>query len=429
MADYNNFTGMSTSFVPTKAVATGFQFTTEDYLGDYDSVSTDITSLAQPCEGSSAQEWSAMLIQAILFIVVFLLGVTGNGLVIATFTKYRCFRLRSMTDVFLFYLALSDLLLLLTLPLRTAEIFSSGWNFGDVWCKLNEGVYTISTYGGLLLLACISVDRYLVVVRARAAQRLRPSMLRYSKLSAVAVALISIVLSLPELIFSDVKKEAGGERLRCGLFIKEDSIWVKNCARATMINGFCIPFIAMLMCYSSIGLVLVQGQAKSWRKQRTLCLMGALVLLFLAFQLPYTTVLFIRLFKTSSTCDDWSRINLSEDITQSLSYIRCCLNPVLYALVGVKFRNDVVRLLQDCGCTCAFLKHMTAQASTGSSVTPSSPPPTTLSPLSSANGPSKFAFANGTTPQLNDDTKESSNTAKSSSQQSKELTYVSWGQH
>ncbi|XP_072535026.1 C-C chemokine receptor type 10 [Salminus brasiliensis] len=430
MANYYNFTDPSNPLVSTDAVSTDFQSTvTEDYFSDYDSVSTDITILPQPCEGTKAQEGSAMVVQATLFLTVLLLGMIGNGLVIATFTKYRCFRLRCMTDVFLFYLALSDLLLLLTLPLQTIEVILGRWVFGDVLCKLNNGMYAINTYGGLLLLACISVDRYLVVVRARAAQRLRPSMLRYSKLSAVLVALISVILSVPDLLYFMVRKVDGDIVNRCMMNVQAE--WVKNCAKINKIAGFCIPWLTMLVCYSAIGRVLLQGQGKCWRKQRTLRLMGALVLLFLLFQLPYTVVLLIKLFVPSVDCDYWSRINLSEVITHSLAYIRCCLNPVLYALVGVRFRNDVMRLLQDCGCQCAFLKHMTPQPSGGSSVTPSSPPPTTLSPLPSANGPTKTQFANGTNPQTHDGADELSatHTTFCFSQQSKDPTYVGWGQH
>lgn len=400
----------------------------EDY--DYGSVSTD---MPLQCGGSKPQELPAKVVQVTLFLIVFILGVIGNGLVLGTFARYRCLRLRCMTDVFLFYLAVSDLLLLLTLPLQTGEVIYGGWRFSDGLCNLNQGMYAINTYGGLLLLACISVDRYLVVVRARAAQRLRPNMLRYSMLSAVTVAIISVFFSLPELRFSAVDQGPGDELGKCGMkILMEDSEWVKKCTRVAKITGFCIPCIAMLVCYSAIGHVLLQGGGKCWRRQRTLRLMGVLVLLFLLFQLPYTIVMILRLSIKVVSCDDWDRAHLSEGITHSLAYVRCCLNPVLYALVGVRFRNDVMRLLQDCGFACACLKHLTPLPSSGSSVTPSSPPPTTLSPLPSANGPPKF-FTNGTPPQTQADVKElcAPNTFLFSSQQPHKdpTTYVSWGQH
>ncbi|XP_036435598.1 C-C chemokine receptor type 10 [Colossoma macropomum] len=424
MEDYNNSAGSLDIFLATNFTSdsTNSSTVTEDY-SDYTSVSTDNTTLEELCVGSAWQETYIKVVQITVLPLVFVLGVIGNVLVIATFARYRCLRLRCMTDVFLFYLALSDLLLLLTLPLQTAETIHGDWVFGDVLCKLNSGMYAINTYGGLLLLACISVDRYLVVVRARAAHRLRPSMLCYSKLSAIAVALISVILSLPELLFSSVCKGMldGVERCEMNIWVK-DSGWVKKWEGVAKITGFCIPCVAMLVCYTTIGYVLVQGGWKCWRRQRTLRLMVALVVLFLLFQLPYTIVLSFRVTTVIKDCDLWGSIYMRQDITRSLAYVRCCLNPVLYALVGVRFRNDVMRLLQDCGCTCACLKHMTLLPSGGSSVTPSSPPPTTLSPLPSANGPPKNLFAYSTPSQPQAD-------ADAAQQSQKDPAYVSWGQH
>lgn len=328
-----------------------------------------------------------MAVQVTVFCIAFFLGVIGNGLVIATFAKYRRLRLRCMTDVFLFYLAISDLLLLLTLPLETNETIHGSWMFGKELCKLNNGLCAINTYGGLLLLACISIDRYMLVVRARTAQALRPSMLCYSKLSAIAVALTSIVLSLPELLYSSVNEmtsmcEYVGE--------KGDKGRLKMLARVAKITGFGVPCIAMVVCYSTIGHVLMQGRGKCFRRQKTLRLIVALILLFLMFQLPYAVVLSYRLFLTDYSCALWSDIHLAEDVTRSLAYVRCCLNPLLYALVGVRFRNDVMRLLHNCGCFSPWLSHVTQN---GSSMTPSSPPPTsTLVPFTDMNSPKILAF-------------------------------------
>lgn len=314
-----------------------------------------------------------MAVQVAVFLIAFVLGAIGNSLVIATFIKYWCLRLRCMTDVFLFYLAISDLLLLLSLPLEISEIIINFWPFGNGLCKLNRVLCAINTYSGLLLLACISIDRYLLVVRARTAQVLRSSMLCYSKLSAIAVAVISIVLSLPELLTISVNQDT----LRCEYVGGENDMGrVKMWGRVAKVTGFCVPCIAMLVCYSTIGYVLMQGRGKCFRRQKTLRLIVALLLLFLLFQLPYAIVLSIRLFMSKYSCKLWLDIHLAEDVTRSLAYVRCCLNPLLYALVGVRFRRDVMRFIHDCGCMRHCLSNVTPNMDFGRSMTPSSPPPT-----------------------------------------------------
>ncbi|XP_069560787.1 C-C chemokine receptor type 10 [Brachyistius frenatus] len=317
--------------------------------------SVDYDSLSDWCEPDEQQDRTIKTFQTCVFCIVFLLGVTGNCLVIATFALYRRLRLRSVTDVFLFHLALADLLLLLTLPLQAAETHR-GWMF-PVWlCKATRACYAVNTYSGLLLLACISVDRYMVVARAQEMLRLRSQILAGGKVAAVAVWLVAVLLSLPEILFSGVS--GSGEDAYCGM---QKSGRVRMATNGAIIGVFCLSLFVMVTCYASIARVLWEGHAhrrgKQWHRQRTLKLMVALVLVFLLFQLPYTVVLSRKM--AVQRCD-----LLLEYTTCTLAYARCCLNPVLYALVGVRFRSDVLRLVRDSGCLCGALLGAQAVSST-----------------------------------------------------------------
>ncbi|XP_073687360.1 C-C chemokine receptor type 7-like [Garra rufa] len=349
---------------------------------DYDLNYTDINSVTDPsiadveelCVASKEQELTITVVQTTVFLVVFFLGVIGNGLVIATFIRYHRLHISNMTDVFLFYLALSDMLLLLTLPLQTGETLIGSWIFGEALCKLNRGMYAINTYGGLLLLACISVDRYLVVVRTRAVQKRSSGTLFYSTLSAFGVAVTSVFLSLPDLQFSSVEKDMGSDNLLCDMKVwgNEVSKW-KLWAQMAKIAGFCIPCVVIVVCSGAIGHILVRTSGKCWRRQKTLGLMALLVVIFLLFQLPYTVVLLIKIFTpTPKHCEDWIKFHLQENITRNLAYMRCCLKPMLYALVGIRFRNDIIRLLTDAGCMCVSVPHIMPQHDNRSFITASS---------------------------------------------------------
>ncbi|XP_064177672.1 C-C chemokine receptor type 10 [Anguilla rostrata] len=365
---------------------------TEDY-GYFQSDSSEMPEMPEMCESSSAQELQIKVFQMCIFIVVFLLGLLGNFLVIATYALYRRFRLRCMTDVFLLHLANSDLLLVLTMPFQAADTLLGSWEFGTQLCKATRGLHAANTYSGLLLLACISVDRYVVIVWAQAAHRLRRRMLLCSKLAALGVWAVSALLSLPEIVFAgvDVRPDGGGAQCEMNVWIRES--WrVKAATRGAQIAGFCLPFLVMLFCYGTIGRTLMRG--RGWKRQRTLRLMAALVLVFLFFQLPYTALLSVKAAGPPETCAQWGHLLLAEYTTRSLAYTRCCLNPLLYALVGVRFRNDVKKLLRHMGCLWASRLGSTADSS--SSGCPGSPPPTsiTCSPTSmspAAKGPRYFS--------------------------------------
>lgn len=362
--------------------------TVTEYYDDFTLNQTDdIPELSEMCESSSTQELHIKVFQTCVFIVVFLLGLLGNSLVIATFALYRRFRLRCMTDVFLLHLAISDLLLVLTIPLQATDTLLDSWVFGTHLCKATRGLYAVNTYSGLLLLACISVDRYVVIVWAQAARRLHWRMLLCSKLAALGVWAASVLLSLPEIVFANVEVGADGGGARCEMYVWVKESWrVKMASRGAQIMGFCVPFLMMLFCYGTIGRTLMQG--RGWKRQRTLRLMAALVLVFLFFQLPYTVLLSVKAAGPAETCAQWGHILLAEYNTRSLAYTRCCLNPLLYALVGVRFRNDVKNLLRDAGCSCGDRLGPTSDScSSGSPVSPTSftSCPTSISPA--AKGP------------------------------------------
>lgn len=316
-----------------------------DYYDDYSNDSLwNITNTSDYdyCEAGD-HEFTIKMFQTCVFCLIFLLGVVGNCLVIATFALYRRLRLRSMTDVFLFHLALADLLLLLTLPLQAVDTHL-GWIFYVPLCKATRACYAINTYSGLLLLACISVDRYLVVARSQEMFRLRSQILTGGKVAALGVWLVAVLLSLPEILFSGVS--GSGIEAYCGIIATGR---VKMATNGAIIAVFCLSFFIMVTCYSLIAQVLWEGHSqrrgKQWHRQRTLKLMVALVLVFLIFQLPYTVVLSRKM--AGQFC-----ALLLEYITCTLAYTRCCLNPILYALVGVRFRHDVLRLIHDSGCSC-----------------------------------------------------------------------------
>ncbi|XP_039990515.1 C-C chemokine receptor type 10 [Xiphias gladius] len=332
--------------------------------------STDYDSSSDWCEAGE-QELTIKMFQTCVFCLIFLLGVVGNCLVIATFALYRRLRLRSVTDVFLFHLALADLLLLHTLPLQAVDTHR-GWIFSVALCQAMRACYAINTYSGLLLLACISVDRYMVVARAQEMLRMRSQILRVGKLVAIGVWVVALLLSLPEILFSGVSGD--GKDAYCGM-IKSGR--VKLATNGTIIAVFCLSFFIMVMCYSMIAQLLCEGSAHRrgmrWRRQRTLKLMVALVLVFLVFQLPYTVVLSRKM--AGHFCG-----LLLEYITCTLAYTRCCLNPILYALVGVRFRKDVQRLIRDSGCPPRL--RLGQETASPSSIFPLSPPLTVVSACS-----------------------------------------------
>ncbi|NXF13233.1 ACKR4 protein, partial [Smithornis capensis] len=304
--------------------------------------------LPELCEKQEVQGF-ARTFQPALYLLLSLLGTVGNGLVLLTHTRYR--RARSVTDVCLLHLALSDLLLLLTLPFAVTDTLQ-GWSPGTAACKALQGLYALNFYSGFLFLTCISVDRYVAIVRVPAACRLRPRARRHGWLTAGLAWLLAMLLALPQFIYSQAEQH---QELRiCRVVFPH---MVSRAARAAtnlvqVVLGFAVPFLVMASCYAAVARTLLA--ARGAQPHRALRVLLALVLVFVALQLPHSLMVLLDaaelLASWEVSCAQSRRKDLALLVTGGLAYLRCCLNPLLYAFLGQRFRRELWLLASDAGC-------------------------------------------------------------------------------
>lgn len=284
-----------------------------------------------------------------LFWVIALVGGAGNLAVIWIYLNFPR-RLKTMTDVYLLNLAVADLLFLVTLPLWAAEA-SNGWSFGSVLCKVNSALYKVNLFSSMMLLTCISVDRYVVIVETTKAQNSQAERRRCSRVVCLGVWLLASLLAVPELLFA-APAEAG-ELQYCRMVYPPD---LGNRNKIVMLSlqvamGFCVPFSVMAFCYSVIIAKLLK--TRNFQKHKAMRVILAVALAFIVSQLPYNGVLVMKAVQVSNatvseTCDEMKRFEIAQHVLKSLAYVHACLNPFLYAFVGVRFRRDVLQLLRVC---------------------------------------------------------------------------------
>ncbi|XP_034022803.1 C-C chemokine receptor type 9-like [Thalassophryne amazonica] len=284
-----------------------------------------------------------------LFWIIFILGAVGNLMVVGIYTMVRN-RLKTMTDVYLLNLAVADLLFLCTLPFWAAEA-TKGWDFGVTLCKMVSAVYKINFFSSMLLLTCISIDRYIAIVQVTKAQNLKRKRLFYSKLACLGVWIVSILLALPEFIFAQVKAD-GKQQYPCRLVYWNN---INNRTKILVLSlqicmGFCLPFLVMVFCYSVIIRTLLQ--AKSFEKHKALRVIFAVVAMFVLTQLPHNGLLMMEAAQAANTtitkCATLKLFDVAGQIAKSLAFTHACLNPFLYVFIGVRFRQDLVRMVKMC---------------------------------------------------------------------------------
>ncbi|KAL7380665.1 hypothetical protein ABVT39_021994 [Epinephelus coioides] len=324
------------------------EFSTSDY--DY-SQTTDYTD-----EGLCNLDPNPMevTIQTYIHSIICAFGLIGNALVIVTYIFYK--RTKTMTDVYLFNVAVADLIFVVALPFIIYNEQHS-WLMGPAACKMLRSAYSINLYSGMLLLACISGDRYVAIVQARRSFGTRSHALMYSRLICSAVWVFAVALTLPTLLYTERFEEQNlgvdTVTVMCQLsFSKNETAKLMKVVVPSlqMAIGFLLPLLVMVFCYASIVCTLLRAQSSQRHKAVRVIL--AVVVVFIVCHLPYNVTLLnhtLSLFKQRSCEAEKMKLQVLA-ISKSIAYLHCCLNPILYAFIGVKFRSHFRQIMLDLWC-------------------------------------------------------------------------------
>lgn len=284
----------------------------------------------------------------IIYIIVFVFSIVGNSVVVYVVCYMK--KGRASTDIYLMHLALADLIFTLTLPFW-AVYKHSGWIFGNFLCKLLSGFQEVSLYGGVFLLACISVDRYFAIVRAT---RTLSSHRFLVKVVCTVVWLVAGGLALPVVIRRESMDDEFLEQNICYENLTDESSdrWRVSMRVLRHTVGFFLPLVVMAVCYG--WTVVVLFHTRSQQKQKAMRVILAVVLAFILCWLPYNiTVLLDTLRRGGSieveTCESVYTMEWMLEVTQLLAFTHCAVNPVLYAFIGEKFRNQLLFILHKHG--------------------------------------------------------------------------------
>ncbi|XP_034416166.1 atypical chemokine receptor 4 [Cyclopterus lumpus] len=302
--------------------------------------------------GKEAVRFFGSVFLPVIYTLALVVGLAGNALVVAVYASRL--RLRTLTDVCILNLAISDLMLLFTLPFWAADAVH-GWRLGVVACKLTSFLYSTNFSCGMLLLACISVDRYRAVTHNSAGRTGTGTRVRIQWI-LVCVLLWSVAsfLGLPELIFCIMKQSHHGMVCRAS-YPASMARPVKAALELMEVTlRFLLPFLVMTVCYCLVGRILSRAagvrRARRWRALRVLL---AVVAVFLLTQLPYNVVKLIRamdiMYGLVTDCGVSRGLDRAVQVTESLALVHTCINPLLYAFIGSSFRGHVLKAAKRLG--------------------------------------------------------------------------------
>ncbi|KAM7393595.1 hypothetical protein PAMP_020454 [Pampus punctatissimus] len=308
---------------------------------DYNST-VDYSDFPELCVKESNRQFRLWFISTFFSVTCFL-GLMGNLLVILTFFYFN--RLKTMTDVYLLNLSFADLIFALSLPFWAANSMAK-WKLGMFVCKAMHTVYKVSFYSSMFLLSSISVDRYFAVAKAVSTYRNRSQAVFLSKMSSAIIWVMALIFSIPEMKYTNINNHT------CTPYSSSSDPLRVSIQTSQIVLAFVLPLMVMCFCYISIVQTLCQ--TRSFERNKAIKVILAVVAVFLVCQVPYNLVLFWSTIVTAkggvTNCNYDNTLLYATDITQCIAFLRCCLNPFVYAFIGVKFRHDLLKLLKDLGC-------------------------------------------------------------------------------
>ncbi|KAF7692395.1 hypothetical protein HF521_010005 [Silurus meridionalis] len=293
-----------------------------------------------PCQKNTVITFEAK-ITPIIFILVTVFSCVGNALVLWVLIKYE--NLKSMTNAFLLNLAISDLVFTIGLPFWTFE-FISGWTFGEVACKSIRFVFYLGFYSSLIFLTVMTIHRYVAVVHPLAVLLNRTTY--YSIGISALIWFLSFGAATPYLIFSKVDISYHSDKPE--RYCTYSAHW--NRGGTYMQNAFFLAaFFTIAFCYIRILGRLLRPTAHT--RPKTVKLILCIVVTFYLGWAPYNISIFLSSlisFNVSpfNECHVSTMLDYVFHISRLLAFSHCCLNPVFYVFMGVKFRDHLKKALK-----------------------------------------------------------------------------------
>ncbi|KAL1250450.1 hypothetical protein QQF64_021455 [Cirrhinus molitorella] len=255
----------------------------------------------------------------IFFMMVVVLSCMGNILVLVILALYES--LKSLTNVFILNLALSDLLFTSGLPFW-ASYYIWGWTLGESGCKAVKFFFYFGFYSSVLFLTLMTVQRYMAVVHPLSDWE-RSRCLTFSPF---IVWFLSGTVAMLGSLHSKVITESDSK------YCEYDSIEWKSAIAYFQNAFFFIAFVIMGYCYGRMLRTITNSPTQEVHK--TVKLTFYIVLVFFIGWAPYNILMFLKslTFHPFTDCEISKRLDYAYYACRMVAFTHCCINPVIIAL-------------------------------------------------------------------------------------------------
>nr|XP_020008497.1 neuropeptide FF receptor 2 [Castor canadensis] len=300
----------------------------------------------------------------ISYFLIFFLCMVGNTVV--CFIVARNKHMHTVTNLFIFNLAISDLLVgIFCMPITLLDNIIAGWPFGSMMCKISGLVQGISVAASVFTLVAIAVDRFRCVVYP-----FKPKLtIKTAFVIVVVIWVLAITIMSPSAVMLHVQEEKY-YRVRLSSQNKTSSVywcrenWPNQEMRkiyTTVLFAtiYLVPLSLIVLMYGRIGISLIktavphtgkQNQEQlhmvSRKKQKIIKMLLTVALLFILSWLPLWTLMMLSDYAALSP-SELRVINIYiYPFAHWLAFCNSSVNPIIYGFFNENFRSGFQHAFQ-----------------------------------------------------------------------------------
>ncbi|XP_056349132.1 probable G-protein coupled receptor 132 [Oenanthe melanoleuca] len=283
-------------------------------------------------------EESRILLVAV-YSMVFTIGIPANCLTsLLTFLQIQR---KKVHAIYIFSLSLCDLMYLGTLPFWIIYVQNGHkWNMGDISCKMTGFIFFCNIYISILLLCCISLDRYMALVYSVESKGRREN----KKAIIIVCVLCAVVAAIHTPVFFMEEKGTCFEAVPLSVLLSSLNI-------ARFIFGFAIPFMILIFTNYSIFQATKRSISLTChQKNKVKNVAIAIIFIFLICFAPYHVMLVIRaiyfMFHQDCPCPFENKVYSVFTAFLCLGTANGAADPIIYVLVSENIREETYRSLR-----------------------------------------------------------------------------------
>ncbi|CAL4062842.1 unnamed protein product, partial [Meganyctiphanes norvegica] len=311
-------------------------------------------------DNNSVSDYSMSVIMSLLYITIFFCGMIGNFITCTVITSNR--KMHTATNYYLFNLAISDVLLLVTgIPNELGELWHrTPYLFGEAICVIRGLAAEMSANASILTISAFTVERYIGICHSLGSAVRAPAQLKRAVRIITFSWIIAFIFALPQ-------------SMQYGIIFSDDNPNTPECSIAhkfpyafelSTFLFFFTPMSLLLILYIRIILKLkntsklirrisncsiysVTSEGHN-RNRSIIKMLVAVVVAFFICWAPFHAQRLLAIYGDDTNESTVNIYNILTHVSGVFYYLSTCVNPILYHIMSHRFRKAFKSTVKSC---------------------------------------------------------------------------------